>query len=182
MRSGGGVNSIHKAIRGVGVAAGRSVSSANYHLVSNWVPSAAHLNLPVTYIFVCQRHISEWKSQVKSMRANFHMADAVLHFHHKLIGLKHPDLSRLIHAIHSSITPFESLHQISEIFKLMPYCAQRNEAGVTHSSPNITHILFLMLFLELLALEIQQKHFSPKFRKKKTTGLNYRKKRSLKLC
>lgn len=37
----GEVNSIHKAIRGVGAAAGTSV---NHHLVSDWVLSAAQLN------------------------------------------------------------------------------------------------------------------------------------------
>lgn len=102
----GGVNSIHKAIRGVEGAAGRSVSSANNHLASDWVASAAHLTTPLTYM-VKHKSLPEphpasvsLKSQVASMRCRFHTADAALHFHRrhhtknlnsaKLTGLKHP--------------------------------------------------------------------------------------------
>lgn len=114
----GGVNSIHKAIRGVEVAAGRSVSSANNHLVSDWVASAAHLNTPLAYT-VKQTSLPELrpvsvilKSQVTSMRCKFHIADAALHFHRKhhtrnlysviLTGLEHPYL-KYTHFIYYTI-------------------------------------------------------------------------------
>lgn len=67
---GGGLNS-----RDVGVAAGETVSNANYHLVSEQVLSAAQINTPLPYIFKqksfpklhCQLHVHVLK--------NSHIAD-----------------------------------------------------------------------------------------------------------